>query len=362
MSALGDRLARGPRQVGVLLLTALGDAVHVLPVLSALRRARPEWRLTWIIQPVPHRLVAPNRPAHDFLVFQRRRGASAWRSYAEARARMAGRRFDLLICLQVYLKAGLLAAVLPADVKLGFDRRRARDANWLFTHERIPARPAGHVQDQYFEFLEHLGIDPGTPVWGLEVTADERSAQAAFRDRLEGRRACGVVVATSKPEKNWAPARYARLLDIVRHDLRLVPVLIGGPSPIERAAAREINEATSARPMDMMGDDVRRLVWLSDACDVVVSPDTGPLHIARAVGTPVVGLYGYTNPLRHGPYGAFQDLVVDGYAREPGEAYVLSARHRAGGMERVTVDAVAASIERALERYPRGGGGADPGP
>ncbi|HUG00240.1 MAG TPA: glycosyltransferase family 9 protein [Longimicrobiales bacterium] len=355
MTELAERLARGRREVGVLMLTAIGDAVHVLPVLSAMRRARPEWRLTWIIQPVPHRLVAPNDPADDYVVFERRRGPAAWRSYAEARAATRDRRFDVLLCLQVYFKAGLLAAVLPADVKLGFDRRRARDANWLFTDERIPARPAGHVQDQYFEFLEYLGIDPRPVVWGLAPTPPEREEQRAFLERLEGRRACGVVVATSRPEKNWAPARYARLLDSVRGDLGLTPVLMGGPSSVERAAAEKITSAMTAPPVDMLGDDVRRLVWLAQACDVVVSPDTGPLHVARAVGTPVVGLFGFTNPLRYGPYRAFEDLVVDGYAISPGEPYPLSARHRPDGMARVTVDAVLASVERALARYAPGG-------
>ncbi len=351
MSELAERLASGPRDVGVLMLTALGDAVHALPVLRAMRRSRPDWRLTWIIQPVPHRLVAPNDPADDYVVFDRRRGVSAWSAYRDARRSMAGRRFDLLVCLQVYLKAGLLAAILPAEVKLGFDRRRARDANWLFTDARIPARPPAHVQDQYFEFLEHLGIDPEPVVWGLEPTPGEREQQRSFLDRLQGRPACGIVVATSRPEKNWAPERYARLVDALLNDLGMTPVLVGGPSPIEREAAARVASAAATPPLDMRGDDVRRLVWLTQACDLVVSPDTGPLHIARAVGTPVVGLYGFTNPKRYGPYRAYEDLVVDGYAREAGEHYPLTARHRADGMDRITVDAVVGAIERARARY-----------
>ncbi|HSM36302.1 MAG TPA: glycosyltransferase family 9 protein [Longimicrobiales bacterium] len=354
MNEIATRLASGRREVGILMLTALGDAVHVLPVLRAMRRSRPDWRLTWIIQPIPHRLVAPDHPADDYVIFDRRRGPRAWTAYAEARRAMAGRRFDLLVCLQVYLKAGLLAAVLPADVKLGFDRRRARDANWLFTNARIPARGHAHVQDQYFEFLRYLGIDPEPVVWGLEPTEEERAEQSAFRERTGGAPLCGFVVATSRPEKNWAPERYARTIDAVRSDLGMTPVLIGGPSAIEREAAERIAAAGAGEPVDMLGDDVRRLVWLSQACDVVVSPDTGPLHVARAVGTPVVGLYGFTNPLRYGPYHAFGDLVVDGYARVSGEDYPLSAQHRRDGMDRVDPDAVLAAIERARARYGAG--------
>src|SRR5690606_19693134 len=157
----GPRLDIGvPREVAIVMLSALGDAVHVLPVVNALKRAWPDTRITWVIQPVPHQLVQGHENVDEFILFRRRRGAQAWRSYSELSRTLGDRRFDLLINLQVYLKARLITALMKADVKLGFDRRRARDMNWLFTTHRIPAGPTRHVQDQYFEFLEHLGIDP----------------------------------------------------------------------------------------------------------------------------------------------------------------------------------------------------------
>ena len=98
--------------------------------------------------------------------------------------------------------AAALYGLAHARVKLGFDRRRARDAQWLFTSARIPARAPQHVQDQYFEFLEWLGVDPQPVTWGLTVTPAEREAQAAFFRALDAP-ACAVVVATSRAEKNW---------------------------------------------------------------------------------------------------------------------------------------------------------------
>lgn len=120
--------------------------------------------------------------------------------------------------------------------------------------------------------------------------------------------------------------------------------------------AEEIKARAGVQPIDALGDDVRRLAYLLAGSTLVVSPDTGPLHMARALDVPVVGLYGYTNPLRCGPYGKYQDLVVDGYARYPGEEYPVSQEYRPDGMERVTVEGVLEKVELALERYVGGRG------
>ncbi len=339
-----------PSEICVVMLSALGDAVHVLPVLNALKRAWPSSRITWVVQPVPY-LLARDHPAPDRLVvFHRRKGPGAWRSFLDAGRQLRERRFDLLIALQVYAKAGVLTALARADLKLGFDRARARDLNWLVTNERIGARPVQHVQDQYFEFLQHLGVDPEPVEWRIPIHDDEREAQRQFFQDLD-RPACGVVVGTSKPEKNWAPERYARMLDALESDFGMRPVLLGGPTTVEREMAVDILARTDARVVDMLGDDIRRLVWLLEGAPLVISPDTGPLHLARALDTPVVGLYGYTNPKRYGPYRKYQELVVDGYARSPDEIYPASMAYRPGGMSRVTVDAVLEKVALARNRY-----------
>ncbi len=338
------------REIGILMLSAMGDAVHVLPVANALRRAYPAARISWIIQPVPQRLVAGHPAIDEFIPFRRRRGLDAWHSYAELRAalRARGRPFDLLLALQVYFKAGLIAALTPARIKLGFDRARARDANWLFTNERIAPRPVGHVQDQYFEFLEHLGVSPEPVEWRLAPSDEERAAQQRFFAELE-RPAAALVVGTSKPEKNWLPERWARLAAALYTDFALQPVIVGGPSAGERAVADVILRESGVPVVDALGDDVRKLLWLLDGSRLVVSPDTGPLHIARALETPAVGLYGYTNPKRYGPYRRYENLVVDGYARWPGEDYACSMVHRPGAMQRVTLEMVLPKVDLALK-------------
>jgi len=353
------RLARPPREIAIVMLSALGDAVHVLPVVTALKRAWPDTRITWVIQPVPHRLALHHPGVDEFIIFRRRRGADAWRSYAELRSALSGRRFDLVLNLQVYMKAGLITGIMPSDVKVGFDRKRARDLNWLFTTHRIPPRPLGHVQDAYFEFLEYIGVEPHPADWNITFSEGERAAQHDFFTGL-ARPVCALVVGTSKPQKNWLPERYARVIDALTHDHGMRCVLVGGPSPVEREAAARIRDLAKSSLVDALGDDVGRMMWLLDGADLVISPDTGPLHIARALERPVVGLYGYTNPKRYGPYHMFEDLVVDGYARAPGEEYPPSMEYRADGMQRVQVERVLETVQVALERYvthPRGRAG-----
>jgi heptosyltransferase I len=341
--------ADSPR-IAIVMLSAIGDSVHVLPVANALRRAVPGMNLTWVIQPVPHKLVH-NHPAIDeFILFTRHRGLRGVGAFARTRAELRRHRFDLVIDLQVYFKAGVLTWFARSPVKLGFDRRRARDLNWLFTTHRVPPHENQHVQDQYFEFLEYLGIPHDEPEWGIVITEEEREEQRRFFEAIE-KPVCAVVLGTSKPKKDWPAERYARLLEIIEEDFGFQTVVIGGPSPGERTCAAEVVGLTRAKPMNELGDKLRRLLYLVDGADVLVSPDTGPLHISRALETPVVGLFGYTNPKRTGPYRKYLDLIVDGYARHPGEDYPISMEYRHDGMGRVTVGMVREKFELAVEKY-----------
>jgi len=326
------------------LLSAIGDVVHGMPVATSLRRAWPDARVSWVIQPGAHALVAPHPAVDEFLRFDRSGGA---RAFLDFRRTVAGRRFDVVLALQVYFKAGLLTGLLPASRKVGFDRARARDANWLFTSERIQPHAPQHVQDQYFEFLDHLGV-PAIREWEFAFSPQEEAARRDFYGSLE-RPALAVIVGTTRPEKNWPPERYARVLEAAEADFGLQPLIVGSESPMERRLAEEVVRQTRARPIVALRNDLRRLAWLIDSAALLLSPDTGPLHIAAALGTPVIGLFGATDPKRVGPYRGPRDLVIDRYTR-PGET-VPSMRRRPGNMERITVDDVLERLQRARDRY-----------
>lgn len=344
-------------EIGIVMMSAVGDAVHVLPVVNALKRHRPSCRITWVLQPGPASLVRGHRHVDEIVIFDRARGL---RAFTDVRRELAMRRFDVVLNLQVYFKAGVVTAMTRSPVKLGFDRARARDLNWLFTTHRIPPHPTGqHVQDQYFEFLTALGV-PHEPVeWDLGPWADERAWQREFFSGLN-RPAAAIVVATSKAQKDWAPERWAEVADALWSDFGLEPVLVGGRSEREVHAERVILERARHRPVSALGSGLRKLVSILDGSALVLAPDTGPLHMSVALGRPVISLIGYTNPRRTGPYRRFHDLIVDAYT-EPGEPRHISMETRLDRMPRISVRDVLDKVEVWSHTY-RGAGAAAPLP
>jgi heptosyltransferase I len=338
-------------RVAIVMMSAVGDAVHVLPLLIALKRHSPATRITWVLQPGPASLVRGHWAVDEIVIFDRSRG---WRAFADVRrALRGGAPFDLVIDLQVYFKAGLVTAMAPAAIKLGFDRARARDLNWLFTNRRIPPHAGQHVQDQYLEFLDALGIPHGAVSWDLGPRPDERGAQSEFYSRMS-RPVAAIVVATSKPEKDWLPERWAEVARALDRDFGLQPVLVGGRSAREVAAANIITERVpGGGVVSAIGSGLRGLVGIFDGAALVLSPDTGPLHIAVALDRPVVSLLGYSNPKRTGPYRKFHDLMIDAYG-SPGEDYPISMKTRRGRMGRITVQDVLDRVGVWQSRYRAG--------
>ena len=334
-------------RICIVMMSAVGDAVHVLPVINALKRHAPACLITWILQPGPATLVRGHRSVDEIILFDRSKGMKA---FADIRRELAGREFDLVIDLQVYFKAGVITAMTRAPVKLGFDRTRARDLNWLFTTHRIPARPIGqHVQDQYFEFLEALGVNAQPVVWDLGPWPTELSWRQEFFARLD-RPAAAIVIATSKPEKDWLPERWAQVVDILHGEYGLQPVLVGGRSPRELHAEQVIMANAKHQPVSALGSGLRNLVGILSGSALVLSPDTGPLHMAVALERPVISLMGYTNPKRTGPYRRYHDLLIDAYGN-PGEDYPVSMQNRIGRVQRITVEQVREKLGLWRHRY-----------
>jgi heptosyltransferase I len=333
-------------RICIVMMSAVGDAVHVLPILNILKRHAPRSRITWVLQPGPAALVRGHRHVDEIILFDRSKG---WRAFSDARRALTTKRFDLVLDFQVYFKAGIVTSFTRSPVKLGFDRARARDLNWLFTTHRIPPHAPQHVQGQYLEFLAALGLPNDEVTWDIGPWPDERPWQQAFFDRLE-RPAAAIVVATSKPQKDWLPERWAEVADILFHDFGLEPVLVGGRTARELAAERVIMGRARHRPTSALGSGLRNLVGILDGSALVLAPDTGPLHIAVALDRPVVSLMGYTNPKRTGPYRRFHDLIIDAYG-EPGEDYPISMENRPDRMPRITVRDVIDRVERWRSRY-----------
>jgi heptosyltransferase I len=337
--------AAGGRRICIVMMSAIGDAVHVLPVVTALKRHDPSSRITWILQPGPASLVRGHPDIDEIIVFEKARG---WRGMLDVRAALARREFDLVIDLQVYIKAGLVTSFTRAPVKLGFDRARARDMNWLFTNQRIPPHEPQHVQDQYLEFLSALGV----PAQPLEWKLGSWPGELALRERVLGalhRPFATLVIGATHREKEWLPERWADLARALRSDFGLEPVLAGGRSARELETARII-ETSGARVHSTLGVPLRELVSIVEATELVISLDTAPLHMSVALDTPVISLMGYNNPKRVGPYRRYHDLLIDAYG-DPGESYPISYAHRLGRMPRISVRDVLEKVERWSSVY-----------
>ncbi len=333
-----------PARVALVRMSAIGDTVHAVPLVASIRAAWPDCHLTWVIQPVPHELMRGRPDVDDFLLFRRELG---WRAYADFRRRARDLSFDLVLDVHPCFKAGVVTRSLDAPIRLGYDRARARDLSWLATNRRIPSRAPDHVQDEYFEFLRHLDV-PVRAEWDFHFTEAEHQARRVWVGD-DDRPVLALVPRSSRREKDWILERAARVLDVAAGDLGFRTVLVGGASTGELEDAERLSRLCRVPPEVELRYDLRRLAWLLGASDLVVSPDTGPLHLAVALGTPTIGLYGFTDPRRVGPYRRFGDLLIDRYARA-GEEHPSRATRR-GNMERIREEDVIRKIEVARERY-----------
>jgi heptosyltransferase I len=337
------------------MLTAVGDAVHVLPVVNAIKRADPQSHITWVLQPGPASLIEGHPGVDEIVRFDRSRG---WRAFADVRDAFRGRAFDVVLALQDYLKAGVLTAIAPAPIKLGYDRARARDANWLFTNRRIAPHEPQHIQDEYLEFVSAIGMDSSRIEWGLGPWGAEREWQRQFMSQFE-RPIVSLVIGTSRPQKDWMAERWGELADSLSGRHGLQPVLVGGRSPREEATERVILERTRHKPVSALNSGLRRLVSILDASALVISLDTGPLHMAVALARPVISLLGFSNPLRTGPYRANQELIVNAYGNMWNGSHLATDR-RHDRMQTISVADVLEKVAIWKERY--AGGRSESGP
>jgi heptosyltransferase I len=256
---------------------------------------------------------------------------------------LADRPFDVVLDLQCYFKATLLTALCRAPIKIGLDPSRAREFNWLANNHHLPKRPIQHVQEHFLEFLDYLEI-PREPIeWNLGPWPSEQEWQTHFFRHFPSPRVA-LVAGTSNPKKDWIPDSWVRLNDALHEQFGLHTVLVGANSARETALGKKMLQECRHPPKEALGCGLRRLVAILDGCDLVISPDTGPLHLAGALGKPVIGLYGYNSPARVGPWRQDSRLLVDAF-HNAGEEPKITFQHRQGRMSRITVEDVLAKVE-----------------
>ena len=343
-----------PHSICLLRLSALGDVTHVLPLVRTLRRAWPDVALTWVIGKGEQKLL-DGLPGVEFLVYDKKTGLAGMRAL---RRELRGRRFDALLQMQVAARANLLSAFLPAQRRIGYDRSRSKDLHGLFINERIPDRPGIHVLDAIGSFCEPLGLKQNDVVWEMPVPDDAREwARAQWPD--DGTPTLAISPCSSHALRNWRPDRYAAVADhAVARGWRVV--LLGGRSALERDTSDAILAAMTAPALDLVGKDtLKQLPALLERADLLMTPDSGPMHIANAMGTKVLGLHAASNPCRSGPYSDIRfcadryDDAARKYLGKPSSELRWGTKiEHDGVMELVTVADGIAAFERYCRHHP----------
>ena len=339
-----------PEMLCILRLSALGDVTHVVPVVRTLQRHWPATRLTWIVGRTEHALLE-GLEGVEFVVVDKRAGLEAWRAL---RRRLRGRRFDVLFHMQTSLRASLYATAVRARLRVGFDRARARDLQWLFTNRRIAHKPRQHVLESFFEFPAVLGLEARELRWDIPIPEADRQ----WARTVTGAQRPTLVISpcSSFGYRNWLPERYAAVARhaVERHAMQVV--LSGGPSAIEREYAEAIRRRAGVPVTDLVGrTSLKQALALLERATVLVAPDSGPAHMATAVGTPVIGLYASTNPDRARPYRSAR-WTVNRYPEALQAEFGLRVEDAPWGkrvraphaMARITVEDVTRRLDRLL--------------
>lgn len=299
-----------PSRLCLIRLSAIGDTCHTVPAVRAIQDAWPETELTWIVGRVEHGLLAGLEGVR-FAVLDKSLG---WRGYAKLKRELPQRQFPLLLHMHASSRANIVSLLISSPVRLGFDRARARDFQYHFCNRHLPSRAHRHVMDGLLEFPEALGIPPTAPRWDIPISTTDRAFAAQVA-------AGGEPVLMLSPctgqrfrnFRNWRVERYAEVADYAHDRYGAKVVLTGGTTSIEREYGQGIGRLCRTTPLNLIGQtSLKQLLALLANATAVLCPDSGPAHMATAVGTPVVGLYATSNRMRTGPYNS-QHLVVDKY-------------------------------------------------
>jgi heptosyltransferase I len=339
------------KAVCLLRLSAIGDTCHALAALRAFQEAWPQTKITWVIGKLEAKLMTALLPEIEFITFDK---SATLEELWRLRRVLRGRRFDLLLDMQLSFRASLVASLINAPIKLGFDRGRARELQWWFTNARIAPAAAEHVLDSFMGFVRACGIEPEAPHWDLTLPAD--TLEYARGVITDSRPTLALSPCSSHTARNWSVERYAAVADYAVDSHRMRVVLVGGRSTIEAGMGAAIAAAARAPVVNQIGrDTLPQLLGLLSQSTVLLSPDSGPVHMATMVDLPVIGLYAATNPARAGPYYSRQwcvdkyDAAAQKYLGKPAAEIPWTTKiERSGVMDLIGVSDVTAKLDALM--------------
>jgi len=303
-------------------LSAIGDVIHTLPALNAIRKHYPHAHITWLVEEDAYPLLEGHAALDRILVSKRKRWLKGLKSLS-AMANMKeiyqfikelrDTKYDLVIDFQALLKSGILIGLSKGKTKIGFGRGMEHmEHSYLFLNKRVPAVGMdNHAILRSMMLLETLGINSSEIVFNVPVSNQDR-VRAEDLIKRHGVKESGLLVAINPlakwNTKLWSNRKFGELADTVI-DRNGASVVFTG-SRADRGATQDIMDGMKFKAVNLAGEtDLKTLAALYEKADILISTDTGPMHLAAAVNTPVVALFGPTAPWRTGPFGPDHQII-----------------------------------------------------
>ena len=337
-------------RIAIVRFSALGDVVMVAAAVRALQSCFPDAAITWITSPLAYSLLS-GMDGVNFEVVEKPRTLTDYRVFYRT---FRLRCFDVVLAMQANLRINLLYPALQSPVKIGFDRVRAREGQWLFCNRHISFHDS-HLVDSFLSFVETLAGKPATAIFDIPV---DESDLCWARELLHSLPKPWVAIHpyASKEERNWLPERFAEVLKRTVSRWQCGILLTGGNSPAEQVLCEHLAQQAPNHTMNLDGKTTpKQLAALLSMVDVLLAPDTGAVHIARAMDTPVIGLYAVASPKLTGPYERLEYCVdrypqaVQMFLGKATEQLSWNTRvHHPDAMSLITVDEVMQQLENVL--------------
>lgn len=293
-------------------LSAIGDVIHALPVAHALKQCYPEAKISWVVEKAASGILAGNPDIDEILLFDKPKFKSLAGLVTNGRkfsGELKKRRFDLALDLQGLFKSAAIAWLSAAPRRYVY--QNAREGSAILCQPVTGSHAKGHVVEQYLDVVRELGCSVDEAVFSIEFSGQEKEAAgkiAAWQGLDMERPFIILSPGANWPNKRWPTARFAELTDLL--NAKNIPVVLTG-GPDDAKLADEIKRAAAIPPVDLTGKtSLKELAWIIKQAAVFVGGDTGPMHLAAALGTPITALHGPTDTIRNGPYGQGHTTLV----------------------------------------------------
>ncbi|WP_256383505.1 glycosyltransferase family 9 protein [Photobacterium toruni] len=340
-----------PRSICILRLSAIGDVCHAIAVVQAIQHQWPTTEITWVAGKVEAQLINA-LPNIKVISFDKKAG---WHGIKQVWQQLKSHRFDALLDMQVALRASVLSLGIKAKYRIGFSKNRTKEGQWLFTNKHLPNTDSVHVLDNMADFARYIGVPFSAPEWNIPLTAEDNSIAEQYIQQPT----LVISPAASKDERNWLSERYAAIADYAVTK-GLAVILCGSPTEREQQLGQHIISLSKVPIINLIGKTtLLQLTALLRAATVVLAPDSGPAHLATTQNTPVIGLYGHSNPARTGPYlsqpytvSVYQQVAEQHYGKPLGELS-WGARVKGGDiMPQISVAMVREKLDSVLKSSP----------